>query len=161
MRKQIFLILLFLFLAGPTRASDITQPSGVGAVVEFGAGPSFSLADATTFFFGALFARVPTTTVDFYHLSIPVSGTITQIYIQFIQAVGASAETSSIFIRVVSTDTLISSAVINNSVLTTVNNTSLAIPVEAGDIFQMKWVTPTWVTNPTQQAIQGSIGIEL
>lgn len=72
-----------------------------------------------------------------------------------------SNETSSLFLRLNnSTDSLISDAIINNALSTIYSITSLAIPIAAGDYVELKWVTPTWVTNPTSVRFNAVIYIQ-
>ena len=50
------------------------------------------------------------------------------------------------------TDTTVSAAVTNTVLVSAFNGTGLSIAVTAGDYFEIKWVTPTWTTNPTSVA---------
>ena len=47
------------------------------------------------------------------------------------------------------TDTTLSSAIVNNASYTVVSVTGLSTAVAVGDYYEIKWVTPTWATNPT------------
>ena len=58
------------------------------------------------------------------------------------------------------TDTTLSSAVNLSSNPFEVLGVSLNIPVVAGDYCEVKWVTPTWVTNPTSVQISIQFFIE-
>lgn len=108
--------------------------------------------DATTYYCGVgPFAA--STSQSIHRIYIPKAGTIIAAYITFINSAGAgSAETSSVYIRLNATsDTLISSSVVNNTapvVPFVVSNTGLSIAVAAGDFIEIKWVAPTWATNP-------------
>lgn len=117
-------------------------------------GAAFSPADSTTYYYGGNFGGGPGTTADLARIYIPKTGTIKAAYVFFNQAAGASAETSSLSIRLNNTtDYLISSSVVNNAASTAVNSTSLnsgnGIAVSAGDYVELKWATPAWATNPT------------
>jgi len=106
-------------------------------------------ADATTYYFGGAFTNALTTTAAIRRLYIPKSGTIKAAYVTFSQTAG-TAETSTISIRLNNTtDTTITASVVNNAGVTTFNNTGLSIAVVEGDYIEIKWVTPTWATNPT------------
>ena len=106
-------------------------------------------ADATTYYFGGAFTNALITTAAIRRLYIPKSGTIKAAYVTFSQTAG-TAETSTISIRLNNTtDTAISAAITNDAAVTTFNNTGLSIAVVAGDYIEIKWVTPTWATNPT------------
>lgn len=124
----------------------------IGYVLQ-AAGASFSPTDATTYYFGGLPSVVPTTSAAIERLYIPKSGVIKAAYVFFNQTSGTN-ETSTINIRVNNTtDYAISSAITNDSTVTAFNNPSLnsgaGIPVNAGDYIEIKWVCPTWATNPT------------
>lgn len=113
------------------------------------AGATFAPADATTYYFGSLASVVPTTTSAIERLYIPRSGVIKAAYVFFNQSAGTS-ETSTISVRVNdTTDTTISAAVTNDASATNSQNAALNIAVAAGNYVEIKWVCPTWVTNPT------------
>ena len=115
----------------------------------FGVIASFSPVDATTYYFG-MYPGGAQTIEGSRSQTIVKTGTITTLYGRFYQSGAGSAETGSLYIRInKTTDYLISSTLTNNGGLTYFNNTSLNIPVTAGDDMEFKWVTPTWVTNPT------------
>lgn len=144
------------------RVSGIMLPGGYALQV---GGPTTvaAPADATTYFFGQTMINNLDTTGDRKRIYIPRSGVVRAIYCTFQQTAG-SAETSTISFRLNNTtDTTISSAVVNNVTgLTVVSNLSLAIPVIGGiDYFELKWVTPTWATNPTNFTFSGLVWIEL
>lgn len=109
---------------------------------------TLSPADATTYYIGQ--GSGWSTTPALRRMYIPSACTITKFYGWFGQTAG-TAETSSIYVRVNNTtDTLISSSVINNvSGATTFSNASMSLVLAAGDYIEIKWVTPTWVTNPS------------
>lgn len=121
----------------------------------------FSPTDATTYYIGSTVNT--TSTVDGnVRLAIPKTGTVKRIDITFTnQGVLSTNETSTIYFRLnQTTDTTISSAVVNNAIYDLVSNSSLAISVTAGDTFEIKWVTPTWATNPTNVRCVINIYIE-
>lgn len=124
----------------------------------------FDPADATTYFTGCAPAQAPTTTIGGpVRCYIPKGGVITAIYVTFrVANVLGSAETSTIsFWLNDTTDTTISSVVTTTLAIgNTFSNTALAIAVVAGDFFELKWVTPTWVTNPTAVRLNASIYID-
>lgn len=134
-------------------AISVSKITGAIGYTLMAAGASFSPADATTYFFGGLPSVVPTTSAAIERLYIPKAGKIKAAYIFFNQSTGSN-ETSSMSIRLNNTtDFLISNAVTNDSSGTAFNSTSLnsgnGIDVVAGDYVEIKWVTPTWGTNPT------------
>lgn len=112
-------------------------------------GGSVSPADATTYYFGPFPSLGLGTTDANLRVYIPRSGIITRIDL-FVNCVAASNETSTVSFRLNSTtDTAITSTLALNSPPVAVSNTSVSIAVSAGDYFNIKWLTPTWVTNPT------------
>jgi hypothetical protein len=81
----------------------------------------------------------------------PKSGTITRadIYISTDGTLGTS-EASSLYLRVNNTtDYLLSNVISHNSQVYKFNKTGLNIPITNTDNLVLKFVTPTWVTNPT------------
>lgn len=123
---------------------------------------SVSPADATTYYFGSNFVGALNTTANRCKLYIPASGTIDACYI-YITVLGTfgSSETSTLSIRLNNaTDTTVSSSMTMSAATNTNSNTSLNIAVVAGDYIEIKWVTPTWVTNPTNICISAQIHVK-
>lgn len=110
---------------------------------------SFSPADATTYYFGA--ATGQSQAAGFQRIYITKNCTLNSVY-GWLQGGNGSSETSTMSIRVNNTtDTTIRSD-INCSAISGVmafNATGLGVTLSAGDYIEIKWVTPTWVTNPT------------
>lgn len=116
-------------------------------------------ADATTYYFGGSFGGAMGTVGGVRRIIFPRAGTVTRIHLVF-QVVAGSNETSTISFRLNdTTDTTISSTVDLSASPAIVSNTALSIAVIAGDYFEIKWVTPTWVTNPTAVTISGVVFI--
>lgn len=113
-------------------------------------GTSFSPADGTTYYFGGHPAGW-TASSPINKLYIPRAGKLVKARIFMYSASAAgSAETSTISFRLNdTTDTTISSTLALNAFPATVVNSALAVAVAEDDYFSIKWVTPTWVTNPT------------
>lgn len=106
-------------------------------------------ADATTYFFGCFTHTSPSTTAAGNRIYIMRSGTICAADV-FLTGSTGSTETSTISIRLNNTtDTTISSAVALNTSPFHAQNTALSVSVSTGDYVEIKWVTPTWGTNPT------------
>lgn len=118
-------------------------------------------ADATTYYFGLALNTVSTTAAE-SSLIIPKAGTVKRVDIIYTnQGTAGTTETSTVSFRLNNTtDTTISAAVVTNAVRQAVSNTGLSIAVAAGDTFEIKWVTPTYATNPTVLRIHGIIYIE-
>lgn len=121
-------------------------------------GNSFSPADATTYYFGA-FIVAPSTTADVKRLYVRRAGTVTAAEVVVLNNGGTqgSNETSTISLRLNNTTdtTLTSSFDVNDAsgAVSFFNVTGLSVTVAAGDYFEIKWVTPTWTTNPTSVVI--------
>lgn len=107
-------------------------------------------ADATTYYFSPHpgFGLAAATTS--HKTYIQNGGTVRRIDIHgYVTGLG-SAETSTISFRLNNTtDTTISSTVVMNATPVYISNTGLSIAVVNTDYFNIKWLTPTWVTNPT------------
>jgi hypothetical protein len=113
---------------------------------------SFAPADATTYYFGSVYSRSPSTTPGISRIYVPRVGTsyIRAAHIMFNNwSTAGTAEPSSIYIRVNDTDDyLISNSLMTNSAVNHVSNSNLDVEVADGDFIEIKWITPTWATNP-------------
>ena len=78
----------------------------------------------------------------------------------FICAAGSNEQSTISFRLNDTTDTTITTTADFSSTQVYIANTSLNIAVVAGDYGHIKWVTPTWVTNPTTLRVFGTIYIE-
>lgn len=109
---------------------------------------AFSPADATTYYVGLNVASPFTTDTNIRLLALRNS-TLKKVAITSRQSAGTS-ENSSFALGVNGTYTTFSSVVKfdgipYNQLLTT----GLSINVVEGDVLTIRWITPTWVTNPT------------
>jgi len=124
---------------------------------------SFSPSDANTIYVGSQSAFAGTGTAGSNKIYIPKTGTIKKVKLFVNNNTLGSSETSSIYIRLNNTtDYLITSSFVNDASFTEATNTSLSIPVTGDftDYIEIKWVTPTWTTNPTSVRISAIIYIE-
>lgn len=131
----------------------------------FTSGASFTPADATTYYIGVPnMQALPSTTANATRMTIPKAGTIKRIdYYTTTGGTAGSTETSTVSFRLNNTtDTTISNAVITSggATIATFSNNALSIAVAEGDTFEIKWVTPSWATNPTIVRIAALIYIE-
>ncbi|MFZ2205555.1 MAG: hypothetical protein WAV23_03110 [Minisyncoccia bacterium] len=119
-------------------------------------------ADATTYYFGSNIITTLNTTAAISRIYITAAGIIDTCYLFCTAAVAfGSGETSTMSIRLNnSTDTAISSAVVNNAAGTTFSNTGLSIAVAVGDYIEIKWTTPTWATNPGGVCVSAQIHVK-
>lgn len=106
--------------------------------------------DATTYHIGSTVNTLSTVSGR-NKMYIPKSGRVTSIYFfTTVLSTLGSAETSTVYFRLNdTTDTVITATHQDNAAVRTDINTNLSIPVLAGEYFEIKWVTPTWATNPT------------
>lgn len=109
---------------------------------------AFSPADATTYYVGLNVASPFTTDTNIRLIALRNS-TLKKVSITSRQSAGSS-ENSSFALGVNGTYTTFSSVVKfdgipYNQLLTT----GLSINVVEGDVLTVRWITPTWVTNPT------------
>jgi hypothetical protein len=144
---------------------NLTCSRPVGYVLQVFTGNTASITDPTTLYAGSLPLSF-STTAAFRRIYIPKTGTVKAVYGTFVQTAGATTETSTLsFLLKDATDTLvsdtaISSTIANDQALNAFSNTGLAIAVTAGYYFELKWVTPTWTTNPTNVSLSAVIYIE-
>lgn len=117
--------------------------------------------DATTYYAGGSYSvAFNTSLTNINRVIVPKTGNIKAIVVNWNANVGASTESSTIYVTVNTTDYTISSSVVFGTSLFQTNNLSMNIPVTAGDYITFKWITPTWVTNPTTCRINAAIYIE-
>lgn len=118
-----------------------------------------SPADGATIYFGNL-PKAPVTTANISKVHIPRAGTIKVARIYCYSGTAGTAENWSGYIRLNNlTDTLIQTigSATNERIFT---NTSLSIAVVAGDYIEIKFINPTWATNPLTTIFGGYIYIE-
>lgn len=131
-----------------------SSPSGGGSggyVIQFGSQDAgFNPADATTYYLGlggiGMSSQAGRTRVVF-----PAAGTVTECVLWVDnQGTNGTAETSTMYFRLNgTTDTEISAVVQNDQNQEQFTNASpISVAVVKGDYATIKWVTPTWSTNP-------------
>jgi hypothetical protein len=120
----------------------------------------FNPADSVTYYIGQG-GYAPSTTVNTRNVSIPFTSTLTNVTINSGAANAASTENSTVSFRLNNTtETTLSSVVKfsggnaqSNGATLTYNISGLSISVNAGDFFEIKVVSPIWVTNPTSASL--------
>jgi hypothetical protein len=91
---------------------------------------------------------------------VPFAGTITKIYGSITSGTPGTTENGTLSLRKNNTtDTTISSTQ-KISAADNPFNATVSIAVVAGDFVEFKFVTPAWVTNPSQCSFSGSVYIE-
>lgn len=149
------------FVVAPllTQRVDAIVNNPTGYTLQFhGNGGGFSPADATTYYMGGLFVNNPLTTEGVSRIVVPKSGVVRRIDLRIVNTgTAGSAETSTVSFRLnATTDTTITSSFVTNAA-GSFSNAALGITVAAGDFFEIKWVSPTWATNPTTVTIHGVV----
>jgi hypothetical protein len=118
-----------------------------------------SPADGATIYFGNL-PKAPVTTAAISKVYIPRAGTIKRAEIYCYSGTPGTNESWSGYVRLNNTtDTLIQTRAVNTNerVFT---NSALSIAVVAGDYIEIKFINPTWATNPATTIFGGYIYIE-
>ncbi len=133
--------------AGATKKVLLNLLGVMPLIAEF---TTFSPADGTTYYFGALASLAPSTTGATRRIYIPRAGIITAAYISFVLGGTGTTETSTLSLRLNNTsDTTLNSSMTMNGASFIANTTAISVTVATGDYVECKWVCPTWVTNPT------------
>jgi hypothetical protein len=136
-----------------------TNPLPVYAM-QFGTTNNASVLDATTYYSGSSYSALQTT-ATLNRMSVPIAGTVVSVCVDVaVAGTLASNEQSTVSFRLNNTtDTAVSAVVIATAVAQAFCNHALSITVAQGDTFEMKWVTPTWATNPTNLLFKGTVVI--
>jgi hypothetical protein len=144
---------------GPTGPAG---PPGLGFVIQAGSSANLSPADARTYYFGCFPSIASTTTADRTRCYLPKGGRITAVYGTFWNSgTLASAQTSTIQLRLNNTTNYtVASTVLNTAVTTAFGDNTLSIAVSQGDFFELTWTTPTWTTNPTNTRLAVMVYVE-
>ena len=110
--------------------------------------PSINPVDATTYFFGGT-PNVPTTSAGDRRILVSSTGTVTRfdLFILISGTAGTAAENSTYDLRLNDTTDFCQITVDHDASVQTSATCSQA--VSAGDYLEIKWVGPTWTTNPT------------
>jgi hypothetical protein len=114
---------------------------------------SNSPGDASTLYFGVPVIGLPSTTATRYTMVIPNNCTITGYdLVGVVNGTPGSAETSTLSVRVDNTTDILLSSAITYSTASGYQEftaSNLNTNINAGSVINIKWQTPTWVTNPT------------
>lgn len=109
---------------------------------------AFSPADATTYYVGVNVSSPFTTDTSIRLIALKTS-TLKKVAITSRQTIGTS-ENSSFALGVNGTYTTFTSSIkFDGSPNSNTLITGLSINVTEGDVLTLRWITPTWVTNPT------------
>lgn len=132
----------------------------VGYVVQ-GSSNTSNPTTNTTYYMGDVPVLAPQTTADVQRVYFPAVGTVRSVTVTFHQTAG-SAETSTVSFRLDNTtDTVVSSSVVNNAANTVFTISNLSIAVATTDYFEIKWVTPaSWTSAPTNVRMSVKVYVE-
>lgn len=129
--------------------------------VLYGQCEQFNPADATTYYVGSRWGTAPTSVDGAQPITIPKTGIVTRVDIAFsMQTAFGTTETSTVYFRLNSTTDTTLSAAVNNAGNQVIHATGLSIAVTVGDLFEIKWVTPTWATNPQGMTIVAQVFVD-
>ncbi len=118
-----------------------------------------SPVDAQTIYFGNL-PKAPVTVAATSKVYIPRAGTIKRAEIYCYSGTAGTNQAWSGYVRLNNTtDTLIATLSVATSERI-FSNSALSIAVVAGDYFEIKFINPTWATNPLTTIFGGYIYIE-
>lgn len=117
-----------------------------------------SPADAATIYFGML-PKAPVTAANTSKVYIRRSGTISAAEIYCYSGTAGTAESWSLYIRKNNTTDFLIATVAASTNERVFTNSSLSIPMAAGDYFEIKAVNPTWATNPLTTIFGGYVRI--
>lgn len=124
--------------------------------IKWGIWIHFNPVDATTYYLGD--TQGSSLNQGRSQIYIPMAGTIIAADCHFlVNGTLGSTETSSVNLRVNNTtDYLITSAAQQNATVQRYLGSMSAV-VAASDYFEIKWITPSWVTNPTNVRYFGNV----
>jgi hypothetical protein len=145
---------------GQTGIQGLTGLSlqGLGLAINVQALTS-SPADGATVYFGMM-PKAPTTTANISKVYIRKEGTIKIAEIYVYSGTAGTNEAWSLYVRVNNTtDYLIATLSVNTNERV-FSNTSLSIPISAGNYIEIKGVQPSWSTNPATTIYGGYVYIE-
>ena len=119
---------------------------------------SLSPADATTYYFGEMHYAAPPTGQSSYRFQLNENVTIARAIILVRLTTVPSNESISFYIREsATTDYTITTSLNANTITSNVSKSfiysGLNIAITAGNNYEMKMVTPTWATNPTNFSV--------
>ena len=134
----------------------------IGYTLQLESGASTNPADAANLYFGSLSTVGFSTASGERRVYIPRTGTIKAAYFYALTTgTFPTSETSTMYVRVNdTTDNVAISNFAPTARSTSFAGTGLSIAVSAGDYIEIKWITPTWATNPTAVRITAVLYIE-
>lgn len=148
--KRLFLVMIILAVLILPASADYTLP--VQALTN-------SPADGVTNYLGG-YPSAPTTTVNISIQYIPVAGTINVVEIYDYSGTAGTNQAYSYYLRLNNTVDYLIATVSSTDKERIFSNTSMNIPVVAGDFFEIKRIHPTWTTNPLTNTVGGYVLVD-
>jgi hypothetical protein len=153
------LAVLILLSGWAIRPLDAVVNNPKGYTLQFASALSGAVGDAATLFFGGVPVLGPQTTAQLARIYVPKAGVIQAVYLNVLNtSADGTAETSTVTLRVNNTDSSATvTNVVTNGATQFFSNTAASVTVVAGDYIELKWVTPTYATNPTDVMMNGVV----
>lgn len=142
---------------GQTGTTGTTGPAAGanGSVFEFsfGAAAGLNPVDSTTYHFGSRYFLAPGVTTETLVVIMPKGGTVKAAYGTFVVGgtLGTAGQDSTVTLTNLTqvTSESIDATVALDAAASRFNNAAMTLTFNAGDEFEITWVTPAWTTNPT------------
>jgi len=140
---------------------DVLVPagSGMGYVLQVFAMQLVSPVDGATYFVGGAVLAVQTAS-GVARVYIPKAGSVKCAYIMMYSLTAGTSESISCYIRKNNSEDTLVGTLSQASNYRVFLNASLNIAFGVGDYLEVKFVCPTWSTNPQNVTFSGSIYIE-
>lgn len=140
-------------------SDDSVQTTAAGYALQVSGSEAYGPTDAATVYAGQ--GGYLSTTQGLTYLPIPKAGTIGRVDIRSYCTGAGSNENWSAYVRLnASSDTLIQTTGAAANARSWIT-TNAGVSVAAGDVIQIKFVNPTWGTNPSGCYFSGSVWIGL
>ena len=122
---------------------------------------ALSPLDATDYFCGCIAGGIWLTTYGSSSIYPPINGVIRAVLVstQSFTTIGTN-EDISVYIRVNDATDYLIETVGASTMVRTFRNDNLNIPITTADSFELKFVFPTWATNPAGFRVGGTCIIE-
>ena len=136
-----------------------TTSGTLGYTLNVGCVNTATWTDAATVYIGGRWGNA-TTSAGTVKVRVPKAGTIKATYLHMVSTTAGSNEAWPAYVRVNDTTDYLIDTVSVSATQREWNNASMSASVAAGDFVEVKFVNPTWATNPVNVTIGGHIYIE-
>ncbi|MBE3113065.1 MAG: hypothetical protein IMZ49_00400 [Actinobacteria bacterium] len=131
------------------------------STIQIGHTLAFAPDDSSTYYFMDLLGSALKDVPLYRKLILPFDYRITGCAMYESATVASSNEAWPLYIRLNNTTDYLVASLSNTDAIKWWINTNMNIPVKSTDFIEMKFVTPAWVTNPTNQKGIGYLTIEI